>query len=90
MDDETDWRKQLLVGLGVLVIVALLIGGVVGVIAIKAADVAGIDGSTSTKKDDERVTFPTFTPTNEVSIQVENCPALTEAVTVEKFVHVVP
>jgi hypothetical protein len=64
MDDETDWRKQLLVGLGVLVIVALLIGGVVGVIAIKAADVAGIDGSTSTKKDDERVTFPTFTPTS--------------------------
>ena len=64
MDDETDWRKQLLVGLGVLVIVALLVGGVVGVIAIKAADVAGIDGSTSTKKDEDRVTFPTFTPTS--------------------------
>ena len=58
MDDETDWRKQLLVGLGVLVIVALLVGGVVGVIAIKAADVAGIGGSTSTKKDDERRHVP--------------------------------
>ena len=31
-----------------------------------------------------------FGPGCPVSIQVENCPALTEAVTVEKFVHVVP
>lgn len=61
-EEESDWRKQLLVGLGVLVAVALLIGGVVGIIAIKAADVAGIDGSTSTGKD-ERVTFPSYQPT---------------------------
>jgi hypothetical protein len=55
-EEESDWRKQLLVGLGVLVIVALLVGGIVGVIAIKAADVAGI-GSTPSS-DSGGVTFP--------------------------------
>lgn len=48
MDDETDWRKQLLVGLGVLVVVGALIGGIVALVSIKAADYAGIGGSTAT------------------------------------------
>ena len=48
MDDETDWRKQLLVGLGVLVAVGALIGGIVALVSIKAADYAGIGGSTAT------------------------------------------
>ena len=65
MDDESDWRKQLLVGLGVLVIVALLVGGIVGVIAIKAADVAGI-GSTPSS-DTGGLTFPTYQPTRSTS-----------------------
>ncbi len=63
MDDESDWRKQLLVGFAVLVIVALLVGGIVGVIAIKAADVAGI-GSTPSS-DSGGITFPTFEPTQQ-------------------------
>lgn len=48
MDDETDWQKQLLVGLGVLVAVGALIGGIVALVSIKAADYAGIDGGKST------------------------------------------
>lgn len=48
MDDETNWQRQLLVGLGVLVAVGALIGGIVALISIKAADYAGIDGSSST------------------------------------------
>lgn len=63
MDDESDWRKQLLVGLGVLVIVALLVGGIVGVIALKAADVAGIGNPPSS--DSESITFPTYKPTSQ-------------------------
>lgn len=66
MDDEGDWRKQLLVGLGVLVIAALLVGGVVGVIAIKAADVAGI-GETPSSNSGGRLTFPTFKKTSQPS-----------------------
>lgn len=45
MDDETDWRRQVLVGLGVLVAVGALIGAIVAVVSIKAADYAGIDGA---------------------------------------------
>ena len=48
MDDETDWQRQLLVGLAVLVAVGALIGGIVALISIKAADYAGIDGGAST------------------------------------------
>jgi hypothetical protein len=66
-EEESDWRKQLLVGLGVLVVVALLVGGVVGVIAIKAADVAGI-GSTPSS-DSGGLTFPTFKPTKQTTEQ---------------------
>ncbi len=42
MDENTSWQKQLLVGVGLLVVVGLLVGGVIGVVALKAADVAGV------------------------------------------------
>ncbi len=58
MDDESDWRRQLLFGLGVLVVVAALVGGIIGVIAIKAADVAGIGSTTPA---DTSISFPTST-----------------------------
>ncbi len=58
MDDENDWRRQLLFGLGVLVVVAVLVGGIIGVIAIKAADVAGIGSTTPA---DTSIFFPTPT-----------------------------
>ncbi len=73
MDDESDWRKQLLVGLGVLVIVALLVGGVVGVIAIKAADVAGIGGTPPS--DTGGITFPSFTPTKSPETSSSSTPS---------------
>ena len=44
-DDESGWGRQLLVVLGVLVAVALVIGGVVSVIALGAARVTGIDSA---------------------------------------------
>lgn len=60
MDDESDWRKQLVLGIGVLLLVAALVGSIIGVIAIKAADVAGIG---ATPAPDTSVDFPTFQPT---------------------------
>ncbi len=42
MDENTSWQKQLLVGGGLLVVVGLLVGGVIAVAALKAADVAGV------------------------------------------------
>jgi len=42
MDEDTSWQKQLLVATGMLVVVGLLVGGVIAVVALKAADVAGV------------------------------------------------
>ncbi len=44
-DDETSWARQLLVGLGALVVISLLVGGVVGAIALGAAKMSGIDSA---------------------------------------------
>jgi hypothetical protein len=51
MDENTGVPKQLAVGIGVLLLVSLLIGGTVGYLAVKAADVAGIDESGGTETD---------------------------------------
>lgn len=40
--EDTPWQKQLLVGASLLLVVGLLVGGVVAVAALKAADVAGV------------------------------------------------
>jgi len=46
VDDETrDWPRLLLIGLGSLVAVSLLVGGVMSVVALGAADVVGIGNS---------------------------------------------
>ena len=44
-DEDAPWTRQLLVALGVLVAVALVIGGVVSVVALGAANVSGIDNA---------------------------------------------
>ena len=43
--DEGRWQRQLLAGLGALLAVSLLIGGVVGLIALVATEVTGIGDS---------------------------------------------
>jgi hypothetical protein len=45
VDDGSDWRRQVMVGLLVLVTVGAVVGGIVALVTIKAADLAGIDGS---------------------------------------------
>ena len=54
MDDESNWQRQVLVGLTVLVAVGALIGGVVALVSIKAADMAGISGDTSSSQPPDR------------------------------------
>jgi hypothetical protein len=41
-DEDTSWTRQLLLGVGALVAVALVIGGVVSVVALGAAKVTGL------------------------------------------------
>lgn len=47
MDEDTSWQKHLLVGAALLLAAGLLVGGLVAVVALKAADVAGV-GRTQT------------------------------------------
>jgi hypothetical protein len=42
VDEEPSWQRQLLVGLSVLLVIGLLIGGILAVIAVKAADYVGL------------------------------------------------
>jgi hypothetical protein len=44
-DEDPPWTRQLLVGTGVLVVVALVIGAVISVLALGAAQVSGIHDS---------------------------------------------
>jgi len=61
--DETPWTRQLLVGSGVLVVVALLIGGVVSVVALGAAKVTGIDDARPTATAKPSLYMPSGDPT---------------------------
>lgn len=58
MDEETSWQRQLLVGVGLLVIVGLLVGGLIAVVALKAADVAGVGEKGAESTDPPPGLFP--------------------------------
>ncbi len=62
-DDESPWTRQLLVGVGALVAVALVIGGVVSVVALAAANVAGIDQARPTATAAPSLYIPSGEPT---------------------------
>jgi hypothetical protein len=56
--DETNWQKQLLIGVVMLLIVAGLIGVVVAVAGLKAANLAGIGDTKQTTRSTERLHIP--------------------------------
>ena len=62
-DDESRWGRQLLVVLGVLVAVALVIGGVVSVIALGAAKVTGLDSAQTKATRKPSLFIPSDKPT---------------------------
>jgi hypothetical protein len=65
-DDETRWGRQLLVGLGALVAVALVVGGVFSVFALGAAKVSGIDDSRPAASQQPSLYIPSGTPTTRI------------------------
>lgn len=48
-EDDANWWRPLLIGVGALLGVAVLVGGLIGVLALGAANVAGIGGSDSAR-----------------------------------------
>ena len=61
-DDETPWSRTLLMGLGALVAVSLLVGAVVGVVALGAAKLSGIDSAGSGPTQEPSLYIPTGEP----------------------------
>ena len=62
-DDDKPWTRQLFVVVGVLVAVALVIGGIVSVIALGAAKITGIDSAKSTASSKPSLYVPSGKPT---------------------------
>lgn len=65
-DDEAPWTRLLLVAVGVALAVALVIGGVVSVLALGAARVSGIDESRPTATAEASLVMPSGRPTTSV------------------------
>ena len=62
-DEDAPWTRQLLVGIGALVAVALVIGVVVGVVALGAVHVSGLSSAKSEATEPPRLVMPTGDPT---------------------------
>ena len=62
-DEDTPWTRQLLVGIGALVAVALVIGVVVGAVALGAVHVSGLTSAKSDATEPPRLVMPTGDPT---------------------------
>jgi hypothetical protein len=62
-DEDPPWVRQLLVSLAVLALVALLVGGVVSVVALGAAKVAGVDSAGETASARPSLYIPSGRPT---------------------------
>jgi hypothetical protein len=56
--DETNWQKQLLIGVVMLLVVGGLIGVVVAVAGLKAANLAGIGDTKQPTRSNERLHIP--------------------------------
>ena len=61
-DDETPWYRSLLVGVGAMLGVAVLVGGVVGLVALGMVSVTGIGGESTTVEEEPSLYIPDVTP----------------------------
>jgi len=57
-DDDAPWYRPLIVGVGALVGVALLVGGLIGVIAVGAVNVTGLSDSASPTRAEPSLYLP--------------------------------
>ena len=62
-DEDAPWTRQLAVGVGVLVAVALVIGGVMSVVALGAAKVTGLGESHTSATAQPSLYMPSGEPT---------------------------
>jgi hypothetical protein len=61
-DDDAPWYRSLLVGIGAMLGVALLVGGLIGVVVVGAVNVSGIGGESTTVEEEPSLYMPEYTP----------------------------
>jgi hypothetical protein len=61
-DDETPWYRSLLVGVGAMLGVAVLVGGVIGLVALGMVSVTGIGGGSTTVQEEPSLYMPEYSP----------------------------
>lgn len=61
-DDDAPWYRSLLTGVGALLGVALLVGGVISLVALGAVSVSGIGEETRTVQEEPSLYIPDRTP----------------------------
>ena len=61
-DDEASWPRQLLIGLGALTAISLLVGAIVGAVALGAAKLTGIDSAAGGPRQEPSLFIPSGTP----------------------------
>jgi hypothetical protein len=78
LDQEPSWQRQLLIGLSVLLVIGLLIGGILAVIAVKAADYVGLgDGAGLATSSPEPILPTTGSATHTVAPPTHTPPSTT-------------
>lgn len=72
-DDDVPWYRSLLIGLGAMLGVALVVGGVISLVALGAVSLAGFGDERVTVQEEPSLYIPSYSPTPED----ENDPGLT-------------
>lgn len=72
-DDETPWHRTFLAGVGAMLGVAVLVGGLIAVVALGAVKVTGLGGGGGTVRAEPSLFIPEYTP----SPDAEDDPGLT-------------
>ena len=64
-DDETPWYRSLLIGIGAMLGVALVVGGVISLVALGAVSVTGLGDERVTVEEEPSLYIPSYSPTPE-------------------------
>lgn len=64
-DDDTPWYRSLLIGVGAMLGVALVVGGVISLVALGAVNLSGFGDERVTVQEEPSLYIPSYSPTPE-------------------------
>jgi hypothetical protein len=87
VEQEPSWQRQLLIGLSVLLAIGLLVGGIIAVIAVKAADYVGLGGTPGNSTSGPNPILPTTGDATHTAGPPTRTPASTTQTTTHPTAH---